>query len=196
VGEWVALVVTAAGAGVATAGGALLGLKGARDISREERAAEALAETLRAFSTYFGALIPVVSELRQLPPVEPNPAVDVLNRIDKAIRGEGAVYLAARRREQEILGGRNREQSAVLAAAYIDLRLRPLPPTVRVAIEEASDYVGRIAEQRTDKLIAEWPAIHAKLIDANDELRTTPFPVSSHKLPTNNEPLLTSEAGR
>jgi hypothetical protein len=145
--EWIALAITAAGSVGGTALGALLGLKGARDISREERAEAAQNETLRAFSTYFGALVPVVSELRQLPAVETSPAVDLLNRVDKAIRGEGAIYLAARRREQQILGGRPREMSARLGAAYIDLRLRDLPLTVRAVIEESSDYVGRLGEQ-------------------------------------------------
>jgi hypothetical protein len=191
--EWIALAITAAGSVGGTALGALLGLKGARDISREERAEAAQNETLRAFSTYFGALVPVVSELRQLPAVETSPAVDLLNRVDKAIRGEGAIYLAARRREQQILGGRPREMSARLGAAYIDLRLRDLPPTVRAVIEESSDYVGRLGEQRTDELIGEWPAIHARLIGANDELRRGLPHSPPLTLPMHNEAPATSK---
>ena len=191
--EWIALAITAAGSVGGTALGALLGLKGARNISREERAEAAQNQTLRAFSTYFGALVPVVSELRQLPAVETSPAVDLLNRVDEAIRGEGAIYLAARRREQQILGGRPREMSARLGAAYIDLRLRDLPPTVSAVIEESSDYVGRLGEQRTDELIGEWPAIHARLIGANDELRRGLPHSPPLTLPMHNEAPSTSK---
>lgn len=191
--EWIALAITAAGSVGGTALGALLGLRGARGISREERVELAQNETLRAFSTYFGALAPVVSELRQLPAVETSPAVDLLNRVDKAIRGEGAIYLAARRREQQTLGGRPREISARLGAAYIDLRLRDLPPTVRAVIEESSDYVGRLGEQRTDELIGEWPAIHARLIAANDELRRGLPNSHPRTLPRHNEVPSTSK---
>jgi hypothetical protein len=170
--EWIALVITAVGAGAATAGGALIGLTGARNISREERAAAAHAETLRAFSIYFGALVPVVSELREVPPVpESNLLVDAANYVDKRLRGEAGIYVAGRRREQALFGGRNRELSARLGAAYIDLKLRPLPASVRATVDEAYDYVERLAEQRTRANVAEWPGIHARLMASNDELR-------------------------
>jgi hypothetical protein len=169
--EALGLLVAAVGTVGGTALGAAIGLKGARAISREERAEEARAETMRAFTTYVSALIPIVSELREVPPVpKPSPLAEMLDQF----RGEAATYIATRRREQELFGGRNREQGARLAAADIDLRLRPLPASVRDAIDTANDYVERLAADRSDELIAEWPEIHKRLMAAGAELRGAP----------------------
>jgi hypothetical protein len=166
--EALGLVVTAVGTAGGTALGAVLGLRGARAISREERAEAVHAETVRAFTGYVSALIPIVSELREVPPV---PKASPIAEIVDQLRGEAATYIAARWREQELFGGRNREQGARLAAADIDLRLRPLPAGVRAAIDAANDYVERLSADRSEELIAEWPEIHQRLMAAGAELR-------------------------
>jgi hypothetical protein len=169
--EALGLVITAVSTAGGTALGAVIGLRGARAIGREERAEAARAETLRAFTEYVGALVPVVSELRELPPAPaPSPLADLVDQF----RGEAATYLATRRREQQLFGGRNREQAARLASAAIDLRLRPLPQGVRDAINVANNYVEQLGEQRSDELIAEWKGIHSRLMAAGAELRALP----------------------
>jgi hypothetical protein len=188
---WVALVITTVGAGGGTALGALIGLRGSREISREERAEAARAETLRAFTGYVSAAAVTVGELRDLPPVpKPAPLDELVNRF----RGPAATYIATRRHEQQITGGRNRELAARLSVAYLDLWLRPLPRYVRAAIVAANDYIERLSAQRSEQIIAEWRGIHARLMVANTELRSLPadahlvrsgaflrgFPHSSH----------------
>lgn len=165
---WIALVITTLGAVGGTGFGALIGLRGARNISREERAEAARAETLRAFTEYFAALVPVVAELRELPP-EPtsSPLADAV----AYIRGEAATYIAMRRRQQQLGGDRIRDQATRLAAASLGLRLRQLPPDVTTVVDVANDYVERLGRQRSDDLIAEWPRIYQRLMDANAELR-------------------------
>jgi hypothetical protein len=165
---WIALAITAVGTVGGTSLGAVIGLRGARGISREERAEQARAETLRAFTAYFSALVPVVAELRQLPPTpKSSPLADLVDHV----RGEAATYIATRRRLQQLGGDGIREQAVGLAAASLDLRLRPLPPEVNEAIDDANNYVERLGQQRSDELVAEWPGIHKRLMAANDELR-------------------------
>ena len=165
---WIALAITAVGTVGGTSIGAVIGLRGAQGISREERAEQTRAETLRAFTAYFSALVPVVAELRQLPPTpKSSPLADLVDHV----RGEAATYIATRRRLQQLGGHGIREQAVGLSAASLDLRLRPLPPEVTAAIDVANDYVERLGEQRSKELVAEWPAIHKRLLAANDELR-------------------------
>jgi hypothetical protein len=168
---WIALVVTTVGTGGGTALGAVIGLRGAQAISREERAEAARAETLRAYTEYVSSTVLAVAELREVPPVpKPSP----LEKLADRVRSPAATYVMTRRHEQRITGGRNRELAARLTAAYLDLRLRALPADVRAAIEEASDYVARLGEQRSEKIIAEWSEVHARLMEANTELRALP----------------------
>ena len=166
--EVLALTITAAASVGGTLLGAVVGLRGARSIGREERTEAAHGETVRAFAEYVSALVPIVAELRELPAV---PSSSPLESVVNQLRGEAATYFATRRREQELFGGRNREQAARLAAAAVDLRLRPLPQGVRDAIDRANNYVERLGQDRSDEMIAAWPAIHSDLMDAGAELR-------------------------
>jgi hypothetical protein len=165
---WIAVAITAVGTVGGTSIGAVIGLRGARAISRDERAEQARAETLRAFTEYFSALVPVVAELRQLPPApKSSPLADLVDHV----RGEAATYIATRRRLQQLGGDGIREQAVGLAAASLDLRLRPLPQRVSDVIDDANDYVERLGNQRSKDLVAEWPGIHKRLMAANAKLR-------------------------
>jgi hypothetical protein len=48
---------------------------------------------------------------------------------------------------------RNRHEELVarFAAAYMDLRLRDLPPSVAATVERTADYIAKLGEDRTPR---------------------------------------------
>jgi hypothetical protein len=160
---WLTAAIGVAG----TLGGTGLGYRGALAIHRRDRTS-ALQDRIRsALAEYLGALYASVGELRDLPPSKP------LNRLYQAInelRGEQATWLARRRAEYRLTGDRYRDVAARQVAAAAQLQVLPIPPDLRAAVDAANNYVERLAENRSPELIAEWPGIHARLMDAAKSL--------------------------
>jgi hypothetical protein len=184
---WVALVVTIGGTIGGTATGAIIALKGARSLSRDERIAAERAENLRAFRVFVAEAVQSVSELKQLPPVpKPWPTDRLIELLERPLRGgKAGMQMATRSRVHKRYGDRHLNLAGRLAAALVDLMMRDLPPNADAAVRRASDYVMRLGEQRTSELIAEWGAVHADLIAAGDELQALTAGSShtaSHKL--------------
>jgi hypothetical protein len=186
---WVALVTTTAGTIGGAVTGAVIALKGARSLSRDEREAAARAETLRAYRLFVGEAVKSVAELRRLPPaVEPNALEKVGEFVDRLGRSDAEVTMRTRARVHERYGDRHLVLADEFAVAAVDLRLRELPTAVRAAVDAAADYVARFDEQRSDELTAEWKDVHARLNAAGEELRRWAAPHSSpHTLPTNDD---------
>ncbi len=81
--------------------GAAVGVGGALTISREDRRHAAREDLRRALAVYLGALYPSVSELKELPPTRPEPALARwLTRLER----DDVRWLRQRRREH--LGAR------------------------------------------------------------------------------------------
>ncbi len=78
--------------------------------------------------------------------------------------------MATRRKIRRQYGERHVDLSESFAAAYLDLRLRNVPPAVNAIVERTADFLAKVGEQRTPELIAEWKEIHAALMAARDEL--------------------------
>lgn len=116
IGEAIAVAGTLAGACVGV-GGTLL-------ISRRERQSVLNARMRDSFGVFLGVIYPAVAELRELPDVNGLPAVD---KAYNKIRGEGATYVAGRRRERQIFGDGLRDRSHRVAIAVADLQVLPLP---------------------------------------------------------------------
>ncbi len=186
--EWLALVIAGAFTLAGTALGALIGLKGARRLSRDERAVVERAETVRAFKLYVTAAVQIVSELRQIPPApEPNPVEEAIGGVFDRLRGEAGTQMATRARLHRLYGDRHHDLGDRLSAAYIDVRLRDLPANARAAIDETNDYIERLSDQRTNELIARWKEVHAHLIAVGEELREGSPHISAHTLPANDD---------
>jgi len=193
---WIALVVTVGGTVGGTAMGAVIALKGARSLSRDERDAAARAETLRAYRLFVGEAVKSVAELRRLPPVtEPNPLEKVGELVDRLGRSDAEVTMRTRARIYERYGDRHLVLADQLAAAAVDLRLRELPPAARAAVDGAIDYVERLGEQRSEEILAEWKGVHGRLISAGEKVkRWASSHRSSHTLPTNDDGQRPAEA--
>jgi hypothetical protein len=188
---WIALVVTTGGTIGGTATGAIIALKGARSLNKDERIAAERAENLRAFRLFVAEMVLSVSELRQLPPVPKSwPTDRVIELVERPLRGgKAGMHMAAKSRIYKRYGDRYVDLAGRLGAARVDLMMRHLPPNVDAAVQRASDYVKCLGEQRTPELIAEWEAVHAELIAAGHELRALAARSShgtSHTLPTND----------
>jgi hypothetical protein len=140
---WVALVITTVGTISGTGVGAIIALKGARTLNKEDREHRERAETLQAFRIYSGLVVQAVSELRQLPPVpDPNPVTDAVGGIINRIRGDAATQIATKGRVHQLFGDRPLDLAGKLGAAAVDLRLRELPAAVRAAIDKTNDYIS------------------------------------------------------
>jgi hypothetical protein len=83
---------------------------------------------------------------------------------------QDVAWARQRSREYRRYGYRLRELAAELAAAFVDLQVRPMSDELGAAVVRAKRYVEQLGEQRTPELIAEWPAIHAELMRGRDSL--------------------------
>jgi hypothetical protein len=186
---WVALVTTTAGTIGGAVTGAVIALKGARSLSRDEREAAARADTLRAYRLFVGEAVKSVAELHRLPPVvEPNALEKVGEFVDRLGRSEAELTMRTRARIHERYGDRPLVLADQLAAAAVDLLLRELPITVRAAVDGTAEYIERLSEQRSEEILSKWKDVHARLIAAGEELQRWAAPHSSpHTLPTNDD---------
>jgi hypothetical protein len=57
-----------------------------------------------------------------------------------------------------------------LLAAIAILQVIDLPKEVKAVVDEAVEYVERLGENRSPELVAQWPAIHKRLLGAADAL--------------------------
>jgi hypothetical protein len=144
-------------------GGAAIGFLGAIKVAADQRLETRQAERRRALAIYVGALTPVVSELREMPP---NKEPDRFSKAIDQISGEQATWIRNRKGLVEIsphmFGRQDRLSSAVAQVQLLDM-----PAEVMTAVEAANDYVVELGEERTEDLIARWPSIHADLLDAS-----------------------------
>jgi hypothetical protein len=195
---WIALLSTTAGTIGGTATGAIIALKGARNLSKDERIAAERVDNLRALRVFVAETVLSVSELRQLPPVPKSWFSDrVIELVERPLRGgKAGMHMATKSRIHKRYGDRYLDLAGRLGAARVDFMMRDLPPNVDAAVQRASDYVKRLGEQRTPELIDEWAGVHADLIAAGHEMRALAARSShgtSHILPTNDDGLRESE---
>jgi hypothetical protein len=84
---WIALIITTAGTIVGAATGAIIALKAARNLSKDERVAAERADNLRSFRIFVAETVLSVSELRQIPPVpEPRPTDRLIEMVERPLR--------------------------------------------------------------------------------------------------------------
>ena len=85
-------------------------------------------------------------------------------------RGAGA-QMATRRKVYRQYGNRHDELASRLAASYMDLRLRDLPPSGDATVARTADYIAKLGEDRTAELKEESKVVHAALTASGDELK-------------------------
>ncbi len=147
--------------------GAIVGVRGALAISRDERRHGQQEDVRRALATYLGAIYPVVNELRELPAVQPvSPLIRWLGRLERS----DVAWVRQRRREYRLYGYRHREGGDRLAAAVAELQVRPMPEALQAAVDRANNYIERLGEQRTPELREEWSSVHADLMRGREAL--------------------------
>jgi hypothetical protein len=152
----------AAAAGLIGAfGGAGIGFLGALKVNADRRQEEQRSERRRAFATYLGALYPVVSELREMPPnAEPN----LLSQAIDKLGSEQASWMATRKRlvaaNPHMFGRMDR-----LSAAMAQVQTLAMPVVVVDAVEKANDYAAELGDERSEELVAKWPAVREELLD-------------------------------
>ncbi len=114
-----------------------------------------------------------MSELRQLPSVpKPWPTDAAVTRLTTLLRGGGAgAQMATRRKVYRQYGNRHDELASRLAASYMDLRLRDLPPSGDATVARTADYIAKLGEDRTAELKEESKVVHAALTASGDELK-------------------------
>lgn len=184
----VALVVATAGTLGGAVGGAVVTLKGARSLSRDEREAIERRETARAYRAYVAEAVKSVAELRQLPPVpKPDPLTEAVGSVLGAFRSDADETMATKRRIYQQYGERHQRLADQLVTIGIDLVLREIPASARAAVKTTNDYILRLSEERSEELAAEWKEIHAQLMAAGTEVRDWGASHKApHKLPTND----------
>jgi hypothetical protein len=180
---WIGVVGALAGAAL----GSGMTILGTRRVGKDERAAAEHAENLRAFRLFVSEAALSVSELRRLPAVpKPWPSDAVVTRLTTLLRGgEAGAQMATRRKVYRQYGNRHEELAARFAAAYMDLRLRDLPPSVAATVERTADYIAKLGEDRTPELKEEWKVVHAALMASGDELKAVAHGLS-HKSSANS----------
>lgn len=141
--------------------GAIVGVRGALVVSRDERRHEQREDLRRALAAYLGALYPAVNELRELPPARPAPRVA---RWIDSLQPSDAAWARQRRREYRLYGYRHREGGDRLAASVAQLQVRAMPAELRAAVDRANGYIERLGEQRTKELREEWSSVHGDLM--------------------------------
>lgn len=147
--------------------GAIVGVRGALAISRDERRDAQREDLRRALAGYLGALYPAVHELRTLPPARRLPRlVQWIERLQPA----DVAWAKQRHREYRLYGYRHREGGDRLAAAVAELQVRAMPDELRLAVDRANSYVERLGEQRAPELIEEWSSVHSNLMNGQQAL--------------------------
>jgi hypothetical protein len=143
-------------------GGAGIGLLGALKVNADQRQEAERSERRRAFAVCLGALYPVVSELREMPP---NSEPDALTRAIDQLLGEQASWVRTRRglaaTSPQMFGRMDR-----LSAAMAVVQTLAMPAALLEAVEAANDYVAELGEERSEELVARWPAVRARLLEA------------------------------
>lgn len=153
----------AAAAGLIGAfGGAGIGFAGALKINTDQRKEAQRNERRRALAVYLGALYPVVSELREMPP---NSEPDALTRMIDRLQGEQASWVRTRRGVvaafPHAFGRMDRLSGAMAVVQTLEM-----PAAVLEVVEKANDYAAELGEQRTDELVEKWPEIQKELLYA------------------------------
>lgn len=144
-------------------GGAGIGFLGAIKVAADQRVETRHIERRHALASYVGALTPVVSELREMPP---NKEPDLVTKAIDQISGEQASWVRTRKglvaMSPHMFGRVDR-----LASAFAQVQLLDMPREVMEAVEAANDYAIELGEERSEDLVARWPPIHANLLDAS-----------------------------
>lgn len=169
--DWVGDVTTVVGA----LGGAGIGVRGALAISRSDRRAATRDRTGEAFSAYLAGVVLAVGELRQWPnPGEPTVVQQLTTRAQDKLYGEGTSDFAARRGVRATFGDRPWMLADAVVQSWAVLRVLPLDDETRAACDAAVNYVERLSMSRAEEIKAEWPSLHARLMDAASRLGAEP----------------------
>lgn len=143
-------------------GGAGLGFAGALKINSDQRKEAQRSERRRAFGVYLGALYPVITELREMPP---NSEPDALTRLIDHLQGEQAAWVRTRRGVMATFPhafGRMDRLSGAMAV----VQTLAMPAAVLEIVEKANDYAAELGEERTEELVEKWPEIQKQLLAA------------------------------
>lgn len=151
-------------------GGAIIGFFGAIKVAADQRDEANRSEKRRSLAAYLGALTPVVSELKAMPP---NKEPDLLTKVVEQMSTEQATWVRTRKglvaMSPHMFGRMER-----LSLAIAQVQLLDMPPSVVDAVEAANDYAAELGDERSDELIARWPLIHADLLSASQLLNSEP----------------------
>jgi hypothetical protein len=191
---WLALIVTTASTIGGAVTGAVIALKGARGLSRDERQAYERAETVRVYRLFVEEMTKMIIAMARLPRVAPsNIMEEAASGLLNLLRGEERTQMAHRRRIRESYGDRYYDLGDRIVATSSNLRLREMPSSARAAIDDALDYMRQVTQtmmgpvtEGPAPLCAEWDDVSSRLFAAGQELeRWASSNDSPHTLRTN-----------
>lgn len=162
-------------------GGAGIGFLGSIRVAAGQRVEARHVARRHALATFVGALTPVVSELKEMPP---NKEPSLFAKAFDQVSDEQATWVRNRERlvamSPHMFGRQDR-----LALAMAQVQLLEMPSGIMDAVEAANDYVVELGDERSEEVIARWPSIHAKLLEASKLLDLEPSSLRQRLLPLN-----------
>jgi hypothetical protein len=148
--------------------GAALAYGASQRIEGQRRAGDAAAARRSALAVFLGRLYILVGTLSQWPEELPPNIVERIrsNTIEKSARVRVADWITTQKKLREVLGDdfyaplhRFLEAAAVLE--FIELH-----PQVRARINDAVDYIERLAKNRDNETLEAWFALRERLLAA------------------------------
>lgn len=149
-------------------GGAGIGFAGALKVASDQRLEARRSEKRRALASYLGALYPVISELKEMPP---NKKPDLIDKAIEHVSSEQTTWVRTRKglvaMSPHMFGRHDR-----LSSAFAYVQLLDMPAPVLSAVEAANDYMIELGEERSETILGRWPAVRKDLLDASSHLES------------------------
>lgn len=157
-------VSTLLGVGV----GALLTYLGTALVESRRRHDDAATERRRALAQFLGRLYNVVGTISQWPQELPPSLLERLRAAtwERSARVRTNDWVRSQRRMRKVFGDNLYEPMHRFTESYAALQLLTLEPSVRREIEATTDYVERLAKDRSETMQAEWGTRRARLLEA------------------------------
>lgn len=157
-------VSTLLGVGV----GALLTYLGTALVESRRRGDDAAAERRRVLAQYLGRLYNVVGTISQWPQELPPSLLERLRAAtwERSARVRMNDWIRSQRKMRKVFGDNLYEPLHRFTESYAALQLLTLEPSVRREIEATTDYVERLAVDRSETTLAEWETRRARLLEA------------------------------
>ena len=107
-----------------------------------------------------------MAELREMPP---NRSGGLFNRLDSSLLTKQAAW-ARTHQGMAALSPQLFSRIDRLLAAIAILQVIGPPKEVNAVVDEATEYVERLGDNRSPELTAKWPDIHERLLEAAEAL--------------------------